>query len=129
MSSDNKALKRVIKQYVIYSSVLLFFTIVYEQFSHGVTSINMRIAFLMPLIFGSGLAYVSQYIPKPKNIIFDIWGMAISTLVSGLLLQGIFYIYGTYKDIVNIFYYVAGILALMAIIIYIYQLIHQKKLG
>lgn len=113
----------------MYSSGLLLFTIVYEQFSHGVTSINMRIAFLMPLLLGYGLAYISQYIPIPKKMIFDVWGMGITTLVSGLLLQGIFYIYGTSNDVVNIFYYVAIFIFVVTVFLYILQLIKQKKLG
>ncbi|TNF08948.1 MAG: hypothetical protein EP317_02045 [Bacillota bacterium] len=129
MSSDKIMLNKMMKQYLMYSSGLLLFTIVYEQFSHGVTSINMRIAFLMPLLLGYGLAYISQYIPIPKKMIFDVWGMGITTLVSGLLLQGIFYIYGTSNDVVNIFYYVAIFIFVVTVFLYILQLIKQKKLG
>jgi hypothetical protein len=129
MSSDNKVLNQTIIRYLIYSGVLLVFTFVYELFSHGVTSRNMRLSIFFPLVLGSVLFNIFRFLPKPSKIARDLWGMAITTAVSGLILEGVFYIYGTHKDIVHLFFWGAGIIFLITIVLYTFQTIQHKKLG
>lgn len=127
ISLDKKFLKKSIMTYACVSLFLLIFIIIYEQFSHGVTSIHMRISFTIPLLFGSLLCTLFYFIPIPSRITFDIWNMSMTTWICGLILDGVFYIYGTDKAFVDVFYYVGGLLSLFSIILYLLGYLKSKK--
>lgn len=120
-SLDKTRLRKPILSYLFVSLFLLLFVFVYERFSHGVTSNSMRMSVLVPLIFGSFLFILFYILPIPFDVTIDLWNMSMTTWICGLILDGVYFIYGVDRPIVHIFYYIGGSISIIAIVLYIYQ--------
>ena len=111
-------IKTKIKKYIILSTIILIFSLIYEMFSHGVYSNYMLLAFLFPL-FGGVVIY--SILLKNKNIIsgigMNIYDMSLITIMIGSIIKGVLEIYGTTNSLIMI-YWLAGILLLMISIIF-----------
>lgn len=120
-----EAYKQALK-YLVISLALLFATIIYENFSHGINSIYMRITCLFPFIGGTLLTLILTNQHKPNKLSISLWRMGLSTLVVGSFLLGVFEIYGSIETFVYIYFYVGGVLSILSIIIYIIYLLKRK---
>ena len=110
------------KQFIInlISSIfLLLFSIIYAQFSHGVSSNYMTFAFLIPLIMGFipiSLIPFHKKISKKSNFFLQ---ASIITLSLGSILMGVLEIYGTTNSLVNYYFPIGFILLGISIFLFL----------
>jgi hypothetical protein len=130
--SENK--KAFFRSMWIYAGATVFtaiFGIVYEHFSLGVYSLSMQLAWLYPLLLGTGICAIFAFVPikyLPGFLPFYIYnfGVAIWTLRSVFI--GVIEIYGTTNDLMVIIYTVLGILATVSsLCLYGYGLYIKSK--
>lgn len=88
---------------------------IYEQFSHGITSLLMRLTVLMPLVYGSVLYFIKI---KHTQTLFH---MSFVTLIVGMFLYGVFEIYGNISPYVTPLFYLAGVWFFIGIIVMFIQ--------
>lgn len=106
--------KKQCKNYFILSVICLIFGIIYELFSHGVYSIYMWGAFLIPLLLG---CLASLIFFKKQNVIENnLYNAGIITLTIGSILKGVLDIYGTTNEKL-ILYLILGVLFIVLSII------------
>lgn len=87
--------KKAVIVYAIISALCVLFTVIYEHFSYGESSLYMRLMFLFPLIGGVGMNWVLCIKQKSmKRLQFLLYNSAIAILVSGCLVHGIIAISG-----------------------------------
>ncbi len=109
------------------TSLALFcvvFTLIYEQFSHGATSIHMRCMFLMPLV-GCALPALAGLVTPLHRFVcrpaFNLWNSGMAVWAVGCLFRGIVNISGRFTDLDGI-YWVLGWVFLAAAAVW--ELIH-----
>ena len=103
-------------RFYIYTIFCILFTIIYQQFSHGVISYYMILSFLFPLI---GLLETQFIINKNKNIKIishNLFKSSIITFTLGSILKGVLDIYGTTNKLI-ITYLILGLILLIISII------------
>ncbi len=100
--------------YLIISLVLALTGAIYELFSHGVYSYAMIYAFAVPLIFGTLLNMIMERLKAhmPGSLTRQIWHSGTGTITLGLLISGVFQIYGSANQLLNV-YYIAGLILLV----------------
>lgn len=108
------------------SVFLILFNAIYGIFSHGVHSMYMQFAFLIPLIGGTFISLILYILPFPTIIESTIWRMGISTLIIAFLLYGVFEIYGTTVAYISIYEYVGYGLLILSFVIYMFRLIQYR---
>lgn len=94
-------------KYLISAALTAVFGLLYEHFSHGVVSYRMVLAFLFPLLGGTGLWLLSRP-AVPDRTSRSVYACGILTLTVGSILSGILEIYGTTNRLCR-FYWFAGI--------------------
>ncbi len=101
--------------YLLISIFLAITGFVYEQFSHGIYSFSMMYAFMVPLVLGTLLNAVLERMKAhaPAYITRQLWHTGVATLTLGLMVRGVFEIYGTANVLLNL-YYIAGLILLLA---------------
>lgn len=114
------------KRYLYISILLLIVIIIYEQFSHGVTSNLMRLSILFPLIGGFILPLILRKILLPNKTEKLLWYMCISSFTVGFFVYGIFEIYGSVESLVYIYFYFGFTVGLISMISYIFRLIKKE---
>ncbi len=108
-------IKRIRKNFLIFSILLLIFGIIYEIFSHQVYSVYMIFAFLIPLIFGY---LVSFFIKEGTNSLCNsIYNMGIVTLSVGSVFEGVLEIYGSTNSLIYVYLYAGILLTLIGLIL------------
>ena len=121
------------KSPVIYlgiSFLCLITFIIYNQFSHGVTSPFMTFLFCWPLILGFIPYLLLAVIPKaeyPDRLTLNVYNSGVAALTVSSLLKGIFDIAGNasiYQHYLMIF---GTIMLIAGIIIYIRQVYLSRK--
>lgn len=118
-SSDNRRAWKIALRYVFVAAFLALFNFVYGLFAHGVSSLFMQLAFLIPLVGGGGVSLLFLVLPSAGDVARSLWRMGITTLSVGFLLHGVFDIYGSIAPLVNVFFLVAGILFVTATATYL----------
>ncbi len=82
------------------------FTLIYERFSHGASSIHMRCMFLMPLV-GCALPALVGYLTPLHRLVsrpaFNLWNSGLAVWTVGCLFRGIVNISGRYTDLDRIY--------------------------
>lgn len=113
--SERRPLAKTGYLYLIFTGFCLLFGIIYEHFSHDVTSSYMTRAFLIPLVCGAlpSLSLSLARLPLPAKSSSRLWHFGIITLTIGSLVRGILDIYGTTNQKVTL-YLIAGIVFLAA---------------
>ena len=107
-TSDTNNLKIT---YIITTLFILLFSLVYENFSHGVMSINMLTAFIYPII---GYILISR---KKTNVLtINLVNMSVITLTLYNIMKGVLDIYGTTNNLINIYLYIGIILVICTVI-------------
>ena len=90
-------------KYWTFSLVTAVFGLVYEHFSHGVTSYYMLFAFLIPLSAG-----IARLLPIFRGRDGLFWSCGTLTLTVGSLLRGALDIYGTTSRLCGIYWILGG---------------------
>lgn len=101
------------------SAFLFLFQFVYNLFAHGVSSLFMTYAFLIPFVMGAVVYFISSFLEEGPVISGKLWQMSIATLTTGSILKGIFDIYGSTVSLLTVYLVVGAALAFIASIIYI----------
>lgn len=114
-------IRKVRKNYLIYSLFLLIFSLIYESFSHGVYSNYMIFSFLIPFIYGyCGSFLITKYASKIGNTLYN---LGVVTLSVGCVIKGILEIYGTTNRLLYVYIVIGLMLVILGIVIYL----HEKK--
>ena len=114
--------KRVV-QYMVISGLCLIFALIYEYFSHGVTSHYMMCAFLIPLL-GGFLVYLiieSAGFDMPGKWSANLYNSGIATLTVGSLVKGVLDIYGTTNHLIIVYLVMGMMCILVGIFLYIIE--------
>lgn len=108
-------IKKIRRNFLIYSIFLLVFGIIYEIFSHSVYSVYMMFAFLIPLIFG----YFASFLIKEgtNSLCNTIYNMGIITLSVGSIFNGVLQIYGSTNSLIYVYLYVGIPLTLIGFLL------------
>ncbi len=120
-------IKRWIKGYLIAAAALLVFGIIYEIFSHGVYSVFMWGAFLIPFVFGAVLLAsvknrCSSHPEKsilPGDTLLQLWGCSVASLTAGSVVRGVLDIYGTTNSLTAVYAVLGALLSAACVSIYI----------
>lgn len=93
-----KELAQIRDRWLLATVGTVFFSAVYERFSHQVYSRAMILAFLYPLL--GGLMPATLLLPakaelQPGEWTRSLWGAGIASLTLGSLFRGVLEIYGT----------------------------------
>ncbi|PKK94305.1 MAG: hypothetical protein CVV61_00245 [Tenericutes bacterium HGW-Tenericutes-6] len=119
-------MRKHILWYLLLSLFLILSTIIYEWFSFGVTSIYMRLSFLIPLLGGSiSLSMLKKV--QSKTFIISLWHMSLYAYAAFMILTGIFEIYGSSEPTVIIFLYLGVFLTLLTLYFYIKTILKGAK--
>ena len=108
--------KKTILTYLGISLFTILFEFIYSRFSHGMSSDAITFLFVYPLVLGSGIYglmdLVFSKVIKSKyfRLFSNIYNTAIATLMSGLMLKGIFEIAGSSSGLLEIYFIVSYIL-------------------
>lgn len=118
-------------RYLGVSAFLVVFNLIYGLFAHGVESLYMDYAFLVPLVLGTLVCLVLSFLPEAAETASRLWRMGIATLSVGFLLHGVFDIYGSASSLVPVFFWAAGILLLAGLAFYVSGIVkgHGKSLN
>ena len=112
-------IKKVRRNYLLYSLFLIVLAIIYESFSHGVYSNYMIFSFIIPFIYGyCGSFLISIGGSKLGNMFYN---LGIITLSIGSVFKGILEIYGTTNKLLYVYIIVGLFMAILGIIIYIHE--------
>ena len=126
--SGRMMLKKWMKGYLWSSVMCLLFGLIYEIFSHGVYSVFMLGAFLVPLLFGAlPLAFAMKKPILPGSMPLQLLGCSVLTLSLGSVFKGILDIYGTTNGKVLVFASLGGILFLAFFLFYFSGLRAMKR--
>ena len=100
---------------MVISAFCLLFAFVYEHFSHGVTSLYMMCAFLIPLLGGFlvNLIIESARFAIPGKWSSNLYNSGIAALTVGSIVKGALDIYGTTNHL-TIIYLIVGLLLMFA---------------
>jgi hypothetical protein len=110
-TSDKWALRRAACGYLAVSILCGIFSVIYEQFSHGVTSAYMVLLFLFPLL-GGAAPLLASYLGRqmPAQTTRYLWRCGVATLAVGSCLRGVFEIYGTDAPLAGVYWPVGAVL-------------------
>ena len=104
--------------HIILSLLALIFGIIYEHFSHGVYSIFMMYAFIIPLLLGFIVLYILNILNIKINVLsLNLYHSMIFTLLLGSIFKGFLDIYGTTNNLVYVYIYASIVLFIVSIII------------
>ena len=121
---DGISMKKGMLIYLAVSLFCLLFSLVYNQFSHGVHSPFMTWLFAWPLVLGClpcGAFLLLRALRPPKRLTVNIYNSGVAALTVSSLLRGIFEIAGT-ASVYQQWLMAAGVTFLTAgIIIYIWE--------
>ncbi len=87
----------------------------------------MQFAFAIPLILGGIGSLVLMAFPPIDEWAKQLWRMAIATLIIGFLLHGVFDIYGSEAELVNVFFFASYVLFAGSILLIIFKSLKSKQ--
>ena len=113
-----KSSKKCLKVYLAVTLFVLVFGIAYEYFSHGVVSLYMILAFLIPLVlgmlpFGTISILKKNYYPSPIGS--NTYHAGIATLTVGSIMKGVLDIYGTTSPYISVYLIIGVILCVFGV--------------
>lgn len=114
--------------FLIISALCLTFSLIYENFSHGVHSDSMMIIFVFPLIAAT-VYFALQFIKSdffPHKLTLHVFNAFICTASLDSCIKGVLEIYGTDSPLTVIYDITAVSLVVMFIILYFLQIIKRK---
>ena len=109
MYTSAKKFNKISIHYFLGGMFVTVFVVIYEYFSHGVISNYMIFAPVLPLVLGCMLTLVLKMLnvkaPYGFTRVAYAWGIVTTTL--GLIMKGVFEIYGSTNDLTN-YYFIFG---------------------
>ena len=120
------------KKSLIYLGISIFVFIfgqIYEYFSHGVYSIYMMFAFLIPFIGLFIPSLLNNLILKRKitdNVTLP-WKCGIATLTVGSIYKGVLEIYGTSGTFEQVYLIIGSLLCIIATIVLVTARVNTDK--
>lgn len=112
LGNSEKFGKRGFFTYLGVTIFCVVFGLVYESFSHGVTSNFMLFSFLVPLILGVipfAIFFFAKIKTIPSKFSYYFYNFSIATLTVGSIFKGVLDIYGTTRDFYIYTFLIAGI--------------------
>ena len=118
-------IKKVRRNYLLYSLFLIVLAIIYESFSHGVYSNYMIFSFIIPFIYGfCGSFLINIGGSKLGNTFYN---LGIITLSIGSVFKGILEIYGTTNILLYVYIVIGLFMAILGIIVYLCEYKNDTK--
>ena len=117
LSTKNRYL-RITLVYLGITAFCLIFCAVYELFSFGEHSDNMRMMFMTPLLGGAAPFGLLSALETPLKIsrpAFNLWNSGLAVRTSGCLICGIIEISGRVCDYEYYYWVISGIMLLLAL--------------
>ncbi len=104
------------KGYLAGSAGLLAFSLIYEYFSHGVWSIWMIGAFVIPLLWGYVPSLLEARAGKKRRIsgYLRLWGVTCFSV--GTVMSGVLEIYGTTNRLLLVYFLAATVFFASALV-------------
>ena len=101
-----KQVERLWDQYLTATVLCLFFSGIYEFFSHNVYSPWMVFAFAVPLLGGTGPCTLLHFTGKEirSGWWLWLWNSGLAVLTAGFLFRGILEIYGTTNPLESVYW-------------------------
>jgi peptidoglycan/LPS O-acetylase OafA/YrhL len=126
MSDTKKPFHRNSFVYLLIALLLALTGFIYEHFSHDIYSYSMMYAFSVPLVLGTLLNMILERLRahSPGSLTRQLWHCGVATLTIGLLVSGVFQIYGSASIWINVYYPVGALLLLISGILYF---THDRK--
>ena len=120
---DKKVPMRIARNYLIVAVLCAVIGAVYEIFSHGVFSVFMAFAFVIPLVLGAlpNLVIGLSGQKTPGVAAENLYACGIATLTIGSLLKGVLDIYGTTNSMLKYYWIVGAAFAVIGAISYFAQ--------
>lgn len=118
---DIKIIRNQGLTYIIATLLCIFFSIIYETFSHGVISNFMVLAFLIPLLLGVVGTYIVYFFKRnklPTLLENHLYNAGVATLTFGSIMEGVLEIYGTTNVKIYLYLVIGIILLITAILLY-----------
>lgn len=125
-----KELLRIRDRWLLATVSTVFFSAVYECFSHQVYSRAMILAFLYPLLGGlmpTTLLMLAKAKLQPGEWTRSLWDAGIASLTLGSLFRGVLEIYGTTSRLSVIYPVLGWTLLASGLISWILELRHREK--
>jgi hypothetical protein len=124
-----KDLRRMMISFLILTALCLVFSIIYNRYSHGVTSSYMTFLCLYPLLLGtvpSFLLSIHRFLPLPFQLSMNLYNTGLAAVTLSSAMRGIFEIAGT-GSVLQVILMIIGILFLIAgALVYIFQSIYLR---
>ena len=134
MFTSEKNPKTVLKELILYIGITAFialFGFIYGQFSHGVNSLYMWLAWLWVLGFGvipHLLIYLLPIKRVPGTLAECVYNLGVAILTTRSIFLGVLQIYGKTNSKMVVVYTILAILFLVAgVALYIYGLFSKKE--
>ena len=126
--------KTVLKELILYIGITAFialFGFVYEQFSHGVNSMHMWLAWHWPLGLGVGVYALLYFLPikKVPGLISEcVYNFGVAMLTVRAIFEGVLEIYGkTNSKMMMAYTIIAPLFIAVGIILFVIGLIFVKE--
>ena len=119
--------------YALAAAFVFAFNFVYSLFSHGVTSIAMKYAWLAPIIFGvllfAALGVFVPQIPEVEgfNSFVRTHAASVIVLVNALLLSGVLRIAGANSNYILYLYAAAFVLFIVSLVMLAVTMVRLKN--
>ena len=131
---SEKNRKTILKELLLYIGITAFialFGFVYEQFSHGVNSLHMWLAWLWVLGFGVVPYLLHYFLPikkVPGMITECVYNLGVAMLTVRSIFLGVLEIYGKTNSKMALTYTILCIIFLVAGVgLYVFGLLKDKK--
>lgn len=115
------------------TSFIALFGYVYEQYSHGVNSLAMWLAWIWPLSFGAGVYAIFCFVPvkyTPGVLAESCYNLGVALLTTRSIMIGVLEIYGKTNDKMVLAYLILFLIFLIiGAFLYVFGLIFQGKKG
>lgn len=125
-----KDMKKILAGYAAASLLCLIFSIIYNAFSHDVTSAYMTYLSIFPLILGVIpfflIAFIKK-IPLPHMMELDLYGSGVEAITLSSGMKGIFEIAGTSSDLQPLLMYIGSGFLLAGLAVYIIRSLIRKN--
>ena len=115
---DIKYFKKQSIVYLIVSALTLVFALIYEKFSHNVYSPFMLGAFIIPLILGAVISFITYKMKctTRRRLQNNLYNAGVATLTVGSIFVGVLEIFGTTNAKVIVYFFVGVLFILLSLI-------------
>lgn len=128
-TSDDQKRPRTALHWLIAAASCAAVSILYAQFSHGVSSGFMSFMCLFPLLMGAlpfgAVRLLGAREPSPAAR--WLWNFGVVTLTVGSCMRGVFDIYGGTSTLLPVYWWVGGALAVTGAVLYVLDISARRR--